>query len=97
MPVSSILSDHFLVNISVSLPKQSVSAKVISYRRYKSIGKEASLADLQVSYLVLDLPDDVDHQVDLYDSTLRDTVDAPLTCTFKGTGNAKQTNASIVQ
>ena len=32
-------------------------------------------ADLQVSFLVLDPPDDVDHPLDLYDSTLRDIVD----------------------
>ena len=41
--VSSMLSDHFLININVSLPKKSVSAKVISYRKYKSINKEAFL------------------------------------------------------
>ncbi|KAK2138836.1 hypothetical protein LSH36_2340g00003, partial [Paralvinella palmiformis] len=78
--VSSMLSDHFLVDINVSLQKQSVSAKDISYRRYKSIDKEAFLADLRVSSLVLDPPDDVDHLVDLYDNTLRDIVDqhAPL-------------------
>ncbi|KAK2169189.1 hypothetical protein LSH36_12g34021 [Paralvinella palmiformis] len=78
--VSSMLSDHFLVDINVSLQKQSVSAKVISYRRYKSIDKEAFLADLRVSSLVMDPPDDVDHLVDLYDNTLRDIVDqhAPL-------------------
>ena len=52
--VSSMLSDHSLVNINVSLQKQSVSAKVISYRRYKSIDKEDFLADLRVSSLVLD-------------------------------------------
>jgi len=42
--------------------------------------KEAFLADLRVSSLVLDPPDDVDHLVDLYDSTLRVIVDehAPL-------------------
>jgi len=73
--VSSMLSDHFLVNINVSLQKQSVSVKVISYRRYKSIDKKAFLADFRVSSLVLDPPDDVDHLVDLYDSTLRDIVD----------------------
>jgi len=47
--VSSMLSDHFLVNINVSLQKQSVSAKVTSYRRYKSIDKEA------FEYLVLNV------------------------------------------
>ena len=68
--MSSMLSDHFLVNIIVSFQKQSVSAKVISYRRYKSIDKEAFLADLRVSSLILDL----------YDSTMRNVVDqhAPL-------------------
>ena len=51
--VSSMLSDDFPVNINVSLQKQSVSAKVISYRRYNSVDKEAFLPDLQVSSLVL--------------------------------------------
>jgi len=73
--VSSMLSDNFLNNMNVSLQKQSVSAKVISYRRYKSIDMEAFLAHLRVSSLVLDSPGDVDHLVDLYDSTLRDIVD----------------------
>jgi len=68
--VSSVLSDHFLVNISVSLQKQPISSKVILYRRYKSFDKEAFLADLRVSSLVLDPPDDVDHLVNLYDMHL---------------------------
>ena len=34
--VSSMLSDHFFINIDVSLQKQYVSAKVISYRKYNS-------------------------------------------------------------
>ena len=73
--MSSMLSDHFLVNINVYVQNQSVSAQIISYRRYKSIDKEAFLADLRVVSLVLDSPDDVDHLVDIYDSTLRDIVD----------------------
>jgi len=44
--VSSMLSDHFLVTINVSLHKQSFSAKVISFGKYKSIDKEAFLAGL---------------------------------------------------
>ena len=73
--VSSMLCDHFLVNINVS-----VLAKGILYRRYKSIDKEAFIADPRVSSLVLDPPDDVDNLVDLNDNTLRDIVDehAPL-------------------
>ena len=60
----SMLSDHFLNNINVSLQKESLSAKVIL------IDKEAGIADLRVCYLVLDL----------YDSTPRDILDenAPL-------------------
>jgi len=63
--VSSMLSDNFLINIDVYLQKQSVLAKVISYIIYKSIDKKAFLADLRVSFLVLDPPDGVDHLVDL--------------------------------
>jgi len=72
--VSSMLSDHFLISMDVSLQKQSISAKVISYRKYKSLDKDVFLADLWVSSLVLDPPDDQ------YHSTLRDFVDehAPL-------------------
>jgi len=70
-----MLSDHFLVNINVSLQKQSVSAKIMLYRKYNLIDKDVFLADLCVSSLVLDPPDDVDHLVDLYNSTLRDTVE----------------------
>ena len=51
------------------------TAKIISY-----IDKEAFLANLGVPSLVLDPPDDVDHLMDLYDSTLIYIVDdhAPL-------------------
>jgi len=75
--VSSMLSDQSLININIFSQKQSVSAKVISYRKYKVIDKEAFLADLQVSSL---LPNDVDHLGDLYGGTLRDIAEehAPL-------------------
>jgi len=33
--VYSMLSDHFHISVDVSLEKQSVSANVISYRKYK--------------------------------------------------------------
>ena len=75
MSVFSTLSDHFFINNNVSLQKQSVSAKGISYRRYKSIDKEAFLADLRVYPLILGPPYYVDHLVELYDCTLRDIVD----------------------
>ena len=67
-----MLSDNFLINFKVYL--QSISAKVIVYRKYKSIDKEAFLPVLRVCSLVLYSLDDVDHLVDLYHSTLRDTV-----------------------
>jgi len=63
--MSSVLSDHFLIKINVSLQKQSVSAKVISYRKYKLIDKKAFLDDLWVSSLVLDPPDIVDEHAPL--------------------------------
>jgi len=69
--VCSMLSDNFLININVTLQEQSVSAKFITHSKYGSIDKEAFLADLRVSLLILDTQDDVDHLVDLYDSTLR--------------------------
>ena len=71
--VSSTLSDHFLIIIGVSLQRQSVAAKVISY-------KNSFLGDLRVSSLVLDPPDDSDHLLDFYNSTPRDPLveHAPL-------------------
>ena len=50
--------------------------KLFHKEHIKAVDKEAFLADLQVSFLVLDPP----NVVDLYDSTLRDSVDqhAPL-------------------
>ena len=80
MSVSSILSDHFCININVSLQKQSVSNRVISNRKYKSIDKEVFFADLQISFLVLNPADDVDHLVDFHDMTLSDIIDdhAPI-------------------
>jgi len=76
--VFSMLSDHFIININVSLQKYSVSSKAFSYRKYKSIDKEAFLDDLRVSSLVLDPANDV--SIYLYDSILTDIVDehAPL-------------------
>ena len=56
--VSSMLSDHFLIYINVSFQKRPVSAKVISYRKYKSIHKDPFLANLRVTSLVLDPLDD---------------------------------------
>ena len=54
--------------------------KVTSYKKYPSTDKDAFLVDLVVSSTVLDSPDDIDHPVNLYNSTRRDLVDeqAPL-------------------
>ena len=58
------------------MTEKSVSAKLISYRKYKSIDKEAVfLADLRFSSLALDPPDDP-HHLDLYDSTLKKSSNA---------------------
>ena len=52
--LSSNLSDHFFINIDVSLQKQYVSANVISHRQYKLTDKGDFLVDLPVSSHVLD-------------------------------------------
>jgi len=57
--VSSMMSDHFFINIDVSLQDQSFSAKFILIRKCKSIDKDAFLADLCVSSLILDPPNDL--------------------------------------
>ena len=49
--VSSMLFDHFVISTDVSLQKHSVSNKVISYLKYKSIEEDAFLADLGWSLL----------------------------------------------
>jgi len=68
-----MVSDYFLISINVYLQK--------------SIGKDPFLADLWVSYLVLDPPDDIDHLVDLNNnSTLSVLV-----------GNANKTTIFIIQ
>jgi len=64
-----------LLTLMYRYTNKCVSAKVISYRKYKSIDKEALLADLRVSSLILDPPDDMNHLIDLYNSTLRNVVD----------------------
>ena len=64
--MTSMMSDHFLININASLQKQSVSGKVISYRKNK--GGFACWSPSLFSV-------DVDHLVDLYDGTLRDFID----------------------
>jgi len=78
--VSSMLSDHFLVNIDVSLQKPSVPTKTMSYRKYRSIDKDAFANDLRASHLIIDPPNDLDQLVDLYNNTLIDLIDkhAPL-------------------
>ena len=71
-----MLSDNFLVNNEITLKKSPVSAKTVSYRKYRSIDK----ADLKTTCLVLDPPQYLDHMVDLYSSILMDLVEgyAPL-------------------
>jgi len=56
---SSTMSDHFLISIDVFSGNQFFSAEVISCRKYKSIAKDALLADMRVSSLVLNPPDDI--------------------------------------
>ena len=55
--MSSMLSDHFLIGIDISLKKQSVSAKVILCRKYKLINKDTCVSGLR-------------HLMKLYDSML---------------------------
>ena len=49
--------------------------RAVSYRKYKSIDKDAFLADLRLFSLALDPQDDMHHLVDLYNNTIRDLVD----------------------
>ena len=58
--VSTMLSDHFLIDIVVSLEKPSLSAKAVSYRKFRQMDKGAFKADLRDSSLMLDPPADLD-------------------------------------
>ena len=64
------------------------------YTNYKSIDMQAFLADLRFSSLVLDLPDDMNHLVDLHDITWRGIVDEPAL--LRTNGMPKMNNPSIV-
>ena len=78
--MSSLILDHFLVNIDFSLQKPVLPTKTITYRKYCSIDQAALVADLNVSLLVSNRPDDLEQLVDLYHVTLRNIIDkhAPI-------------------
>jgi hypothetical protein len=59
----SMLTDHFLINIEISLQTQYEST--ITYWKDRSIDKDTFLVDFCVSSLVLEAPDDVDQLVDI--------------------------------
>ena len=63
--VSSIISDHFLVNIDISLQKPVLPPKITTYRKYRSIDQAALIADLNVSLLESNPHDDLEQLLDL--------------------------------
>ena len=68
-------SYHFLLNIDISLQKPILPTKTITYRKYRSIDQAALIADLSVSLLTANPPNDLEQLVDLYNVTLRDIID----------------------
>ena len=78
--VSSQFSDHFIINVSVSLEKPPVTTKTITYRKVRSIDMSGFAADIQTSALILDPPSGLDELVDTYNEILTDLLDkhAPL-------------------
>ena len=52
-----------------------VSAKVISYRKYRYFDKDVFIAKLWISSLVSNLPVDVEELVDIDNNTLRNIID----------------------
>ena len=78
--MSSLISDHFLVNIDISLQNLVLPTKIATYRTYRSINQAALIADLSVSLLATNPSNDLEHLVDLYNVTLRDIIDkhAPI-------------------
>ena len=59
MSLPFMLSDHFLISINVSLQKQSFSAKVNLYRKWKAIKKDEIIIFLGICVLALDPPDNI--------------------------------------
>ena len=78
--VSSLISDHYLVNFVLSLQKPFVPTKRITYRKYRSIDKTAFTADLDASQLISDPPEDLEKMVDMYNDNLKNIVNkhAPI-------------------
>ena len=73
--VSSLFSDHHIVNISTTLTKPQVPSRSISYRKFRDINIACFIDDLRNSELITNPPDDLRELCELYDSTMTDIVD----------------------
>lgn len=78
--VSSMISDHYLVDIVLSLQKPVLPIKNMKYRKYRSIDKASFTADLNASRLISHPPEDLEKLVDAYNDDLRNIMDkhAPI-------------------
>ena len=69
--VDRYFSDHASILCVLQSVKPSLTTKTVSYRKIKSVDVESVNADLAVSDLCRNPPDDLDELVACYDSTLR--------------------------
>ena len=76
-PIADCLfSDHFTVISDLIVKKPLLTVKQISYRKIKSIDTESFTNDLQKSALCQHSPDSLNELVNLYNTTLFNTLDA---------------------
>ena len=68
-------SDHASILCGLHSAKPSLTIKIVSYKKIKSVDVESVNADLVESDLCRNLPDDLDKLVPYYDSTLRAVMD----------------------
>ena len=68
--MSSMLSDHFLIDSEFSLERPFSLSTSVSHRSYRLININAFPLDLEDIQLLLDLPKGLDQLVDMHDSTL---------------------------
>ena len=73
--VSSMISDHAIISITVSLQKPQVPVKTLRYRKYRSIDTKAFQADLMESALITDSINNLDQLIKLYDITIQNLID----------------------
>ena len=73
--VSSMIPDHAIISITVSLQKPQVPVKTLRYRKYHSVDTKELEADLMESALITDSINNLDQLIKLYDITIQNLID----------------------